>query len=109
MDTGRRESSIQRGIRLALSERFVLWRNNSGVATFPDGSIVRYGVGDGGSDLIGIERGTGRFVAVECKNAKNKLTPKQAQFLELVRNCGGIAVVARSVEDVEFLQKNLTP
>ena len=31
----------------------VLWRNNSGVAFYPDGSRVKYGVGDGGSDLIG--------------------------------------------------------
>lgn len=44
----------------------------------------------------------GRAVAIEVKSprARRGLTPEQARELQLVRAAGGIAVVARSLEDV---------
>ncbi len=52
----------------------------------------------GVSDLIGWTEG-GRFVAVEVKGPRGRVTAEQAAFLDLVRRSGGLAGVARSVED----------
>ena len=54
----------------------------------------------GVSDLLGIWRG--RFLAIEVKTLKPKKYPskEQRQFLKDVADAGGIAVLARSVEDV---------
>lgn len=52
---------------------------------------------EGMSDLIGWSKG--RFVAIECKNGRNKLTEPQAAFIRAVQNSGGLAGVAYSVED----------
>lgn len=107
---GTRESAVQDEIRLAVGERtgVVLWRNNVGVAehwrpgaTKPD--YVRYGLGNGSSDLIGIVRrddGVGIFVALEVKNRLvDVMTPEQLQWQALVRQHGGVARVVRSVPE----------
>lgn len=94
-----KESTIQTAIRLELGrvEGLVLWRNNSGMAMLSGGHRVRFGVGDGGADLIGIYRG--RFLAAEIKSASGRSSAKQKRFGELVRRLGGEHVVLRSVED----------
>ncbi len=53
----------------------------------------------GVSDIIGIF--DGKFLAIEVKTEKGKLSEHQVEFLDRVRENGGIAIVARSVEDVE--------
>jgi len=53
----------------------------------------------GVSDIIGIYKG--RFLAIEVKTAKGKLTVAQVTFQHTVQQEGGIAFVARSVQDVE--------
>ena len=50
---------------------------------------IKYGVGDWGSDLIGITH-DGRFLAIECKSEKGKPTPEQLNFLHRVNEMGGI-------------------
>ena len=52
------------------------------------------------SDIIGVQAGTGRFVAVEVKSARGKATQGQSKFLTDIRAAGGIAVVASCIEDV---------
>ena len=39
------------------------------------------------------------FTSIEVKTASNRLTPEQQQWLDAVQAAGGIAGVARSVED----------
>ncbi len=92
------EGAISDAIRLALSDAgIVAWRNNVGVATMPNGSVVRFGVGgNGGSDLIGLH--AGRFLAIEVKTPHGKVTEEQARFGALVERYGGVFVVLRSVE-----------
>jgi hypothetical protein len=51
------------------------------------------------SDIIG-QMMDGRFLAIECKSAKGRLTDDQAAFLDTVRRHGGVAFMARAVEDV---------
>ena len=55
----------------------------------------------GVSDLIGWTHG--RFVAVEVKGPRGRITDEQAAFLELVRRSGGLAGVARSVDDARAI------
>ena len=52
----------------------------------------------GVSDLIGWASG-GRFAAVEVKASRGRVTDEQAAFIDLVRRSGGLAGVARSVEE----------
>jgi hypothetical protein len=52
----------------------------------------------GVSDLLGIWKA--RFIAIEVKVPKQYPSKEQKQFLKDVADAGGIAVLARSVEDV---------
>lgn len=52
----------------------------------------------GTSDILGIFYQ--RFLAIEVKSKTGKLSDAQCAFLEAVKNNGGIAFVARSVDDV---------
>lgn len=54
----------------------------------------------GASDVIGQIKGTGQFLAVEVKRPSGELTDDQRAFLQKVREAGGVAIVARSVDDV---------
>jgi len=97
-----RESDVQVSVRLVFGQAdgFVVWRNNQGLAEYEDYK-VRYGVAEGGSDLLGIAPG-GLFLAVEVKRPKNKRTQdNQRRFLELVLQLGGVACVCRSKEQAE--------
>ena len=101
------ESDIQRSIMLALSQAgCLIWRNNSGILKNPAGIPIKFGIGNpGGSDLIGIAPG-GRFIAIEVKTPKGRATPEQIRFIEAVKKHGGIAGIARSVEDALSLINN---
>ena len=105
------ERDIQSAILLALSRGPTrLLRINAGVAW--QGTVIErtpqrlvlarpYAIrlaAPGVSDLIGWTEG-GRFVAVEVKGPRGRVTAEQAAFLDLVRRSGGLAGVARSVED----------
>jgi len=67
----------------------------------------------GSSDLIGWRSVTVRpedvgrrlavFVAIEAKTGGARLTKEQRAFVEAVRAAGGLAGVARSVEDAAAL------
>jgi len=78
------------------------WRNNSGavkVGTPEASRYVRYGR-KGSSDILGI-LDDGRFLAIEVKSAKGKATPEQVEFLADITKRGGVAFVARSIEDID--------
>lgn len=96
------ETDLMQAIRLALGRErdLVLWRNNVGVARpHPDQRPVRYGLCVGSSDLVGILAPAGRFFALEIKTPTGRATTEQGLFLALVRQRGGFAAIARSVDD----------
>ena len=99
------EAELMREIQLVatgLGAR--LFRNNVGMATSSTGSIIRFGLAVGSSDLIGWTA-TGKFLAIEVKRPYGKPTKDQRRFLDAVITAGGIAGVARSVEDaVEIIR-----
>lgn len=53
----------------------------------------------GVSDILGLLP-DGRFMAIEVKSRYGKVSPEQNQFIYDVNKSGGIAFIARSVQDV---------
>ena len=79
-----------------------VWRVNSGVAQYQYGaktSYVRFNTARGMSDIMGILK-TGRTLAVEVKTRTGKVHDHQQAFLDDINHGGGLAFVARSVDDV---------
>ena len=106
------EQTIQQQIRLQCSRGPVrLYRNNCGVLRDQRGVPVRYGLQPGSGDLIGwrtitigpemVGQQVAVFASIEVKSATGRLRPEQRQWMEAVQAAGGIAGVARSVEDAE--------
>lgn len=52
------------------------------------------------SDILGMLKG-GKMFAIEAKRAGQKPMPHQQQFLDLIKDGGGLAGVARSIEDAD--------
>jgi len=106
------ETRLMHMVMLALSEAGCLvWRNNTGQAwhgkvihkagqqvTLTDARMQPYGICVRSSDLIGIAP-CGRFLAVEVKTATGRVSKEQQTFIDAVRRSGGIAGIARSVDD----------
>jgi len=104
------EQQIQQEIRLTCSTGATrLFRNNTGTLRDANGRPVQFGLCKGSADLIGYRSiaitpdmvGTtvAVFLSIEVKTATGKLRPEQQQWLDAVQAAGGIAGVARSVED----------
>ena len=121
------EHVIQQQILLAHGSGSVrLWRNNVGTgwagqatkvtggnlravsqALRPGDVVIRQGrplhagLCVGSSDLIGYRQvdGIAQFVALEVKSATGRATKEQVQFLDHIQAAGGLAGIARSVED----------
>lgn len=103
------ETTLMHSIMLA-NHGARLFRNNTGAIKDADGRLVRFGLCKGSSDLIGFKSVTitpemvGRkvaiFTAVEVKTPAGKPTPEQLNFVTRVKEQGGLAGIARSVEDV---------
>ena len=106
------ETTLQQQIRLAVGTRsdLRLFRNNTG--TLPDprtGRPVQFGLARGSADLIGwrsvvvtpdmVGQRIAVFTSIEVKTATGRLRPEQQAWLGVVQGAGGIAGVARSVED----------
>src|SRR5262249_53998328 len=84
--------------------QIVSWRCNSGaIAGTYRGKrrFVRFSTMPGLSDILGVLRPAGRLLAVEVKRPGQKPTPEQAAFLDLIRACGGLAIVVRSDRELE--------
>jgi hypothetical protein len=76
-----------------------VWRNNTGALRDKKNRPVFFGK-TGSSDILGVLPG-GRFIAVECKAPKGRLSDRQIAFLNEIERMGGVAVVAKSVDDIE--------
>ena len=98
------EAIVQSSILKALAlHPAVAWhgRFNSGASTVGEGKalrFVRYNTVAGCSDILG-QLIDGRFLAIEVKRPSGKVTPDQAVFLAKVQKNGGVAFVARSVDE----------
>ena len=109
------EAAIQQDIRLALGQcpGIKTFRNNVGAIKDRNNRFVRYGLVTGSADLIGwqsvviteamVGQRFARFLSVEVKTPTGRLSPEQETWRQAVLKAGGIAVVARSVDDIKFL------
>ena len=108
------EQTIQQEIRLQCSRGPVrLHRNNTGTLKDQHGRPVTFGLAKGSADLIGwrtitvtpdmVGQQVAVFLSIEVKTPTGRLRPEQQQWLEAVQAAGGIAGVARSVEDAQTL------
>ena len=106
------EQHIQQHIRLTCSKGSTrLFRNNVGRLPDPrSGRWVEFGVGGkGAGDLLGwrtvtitpdmVGQQVAVFTSIEVKTPTGRIRPEQQQWLDAVQAAGGIAGVARSVED----------
>ena len=120
-EAGRSEAAVQADIRLAASQRgdLVLWRNNSGAYQNDQGQWVRYGLNNESAqqnkrmksaDLIGIHRGSGRFVSIEVKRPGWKHSDAserdraQAAWAATVAAMGGVALRVTSAQSIRDLE-----
>ncbi len=108
------EQQIQQEIRIACSNGDTrLFRNNTGTLKDQSGRPVSFGLCKGSADLIGwttrtitpemVGQQVAVFTSIEVKTATGRLRPEQQQWLDAVQAAGGIAGVARSVEDAQGL------
>jgi hypothetical protein len=118
------EQNTQQSIRLALSsgdsrvfrQNVGLAWSGSSVVRLPNGKVliedarpIHVGLCKGSSDLIGWKTVTitpdmvgsqvAVFLAVEVKGPKTRISPEQTNFIDRVASAGGLAGIARSVED----------
>ena len=106
------ETILQQRIRLALGTNpdARMFRNQ--VGSLPDprtGRLVTFGLTRGSADLIGWRTVTvtpamvgtrlAIFTSIEVKTPTGRVRPEQQAWLEAVQQAGGIAGVARSVND----------
>jgi hypothetical protein len=77
------------------------WRRTVGGGRLRSGSWVNFGQ-EGHSDIQGFMK-DGRFMAIECKMPRERATNAQDKFLNDVLSSGGVAGIARSVEDAKAI------
>lgn len=92
------ETTIMFAVRQALvaSGHVMIFRNNTG---FDRERKVRYGLGLGGSDLVGLLKPSGRFCGFEVKTPTGRVSAEQKMWAEAVRHAGGFVAVVRSPDD----------
>jgi hypothetical protein len=112
------EQTIQQRIRIACSTGNTrLFRNNTGTLKDANGRPVQFGLCKGSADLIGWRTVTitpemvgstvAVFLSIEVKTPTGRLRHEQRQWLDAVQAAGGIAGVARSVEDAATLLRDV--
>jgi hypothetical protein len=75
------------------------WNNPTGAVEVRLGQWLHFGR-KGSADILGCLPG-GRFLAIEVKAPGGRLSPGQREFLETIKQQGGMAVVAKSYRDIE--------
>lgn len=114
------ETTLQQQIRLALGmhPQTRLFRNQ--VGSLPDprtGRLVTFGLAKGSADLIGwrtvtitldmVGQQVAVFTSIEVKTPTGRVRPEQTAWLQAVHGAGGIAGVARSVDDATAILADL--
>lgn len=104
------ETQLSLAIREALlaSGRVLLWRNNTGKLQDRNGRWITFGLGVGSADIIGLLKGSGRFLGFEVKLPGKKLTSEQEAWHRVVNASGGFAVVVHSVEEAMISLSTIT-
>jgi hypothetical protein len=110
------ETDLQQRIRLALGTRSDLRLFRNQVGQLPDprtGRPVQFGLARGSADLIGwrtitvtpemVGQRIAVFTSVEVKTERGHVRPEQHAWQRTVSAAGGIAGIARSIQDANDL------
>ena len=110
------ETTLQQQIRLALGTRSDLRLFRNQVGQLPDprtGRPVQFGLARGSADLIGwriititpgmVGSQLAVFTSIEVKTPTGRIRPEQHAWMAAVSGAGGIAGIARSVQDANDL------
>lgn len=73
-------------------------RINSGALKL-EGRYVRFNSGESTLDIMGVAQG--KPFAIEVKSSTGRLKAGQLETIERIKAAGGLAFVARSIDDVE--------
>ena len=93
------EQEVQNEIRVGLSKAgHMVFRTNVGKVRMMDGRWFDTGLPKGHPDLYGF-RSDGQIFYIEVKNEKGRVRPAQEKFIEVVKQRGALAGVARSLEE----------
>lgn len=101
-----KESDIMRLVQMrvtSLGHRVM--RNNVGMAWDRAGTPIRFGLGVGSGDLIGLTR-KGRFLSIEVKTPKGRVSDEQLAWMSMVKSMGGLAFIIREPSEVDVLLAN---
>lgn len=117
------EGEFSNRLLLALPKHVRLFRNNvglgwvgkvikrlSGVLVIKDPRPLHAGLCEGSSDHIGwtetaitpemVGQKVAIFTAVETKTKRGRVSPEQSNFIDRVKEAGGIAFIARDLSDM---------
>jgi hypothetical protein len=109
--TYKSEADLLADIRIEIGtmHEIRLFRNNVGVLIDNKGQHVAFGLCPGSSDLIGwksvvvtpdmVGKRFAVFLAIETKAQRGRLSDKQQRFIATVKEHGGLAGEARTLED----------
>jgi hypothetical protein len=75
------------------------WNNPSGAVCIAPDRWLHFGK-KGSADILGCLP-DGRFLAVECKAERGRLSPEQRQFLADIKAPGGLALVVRGWRELD--------
>ena len=78
---------------------WICWRQNN-VAVCDKGQFRRFVGLKGVSDVIGFNATDGRFLAVEIKVGRDRLSAEQENFLQSVNRAGGLGLIVRHANDL---------
>ena len=93
------EQEVQNEIRVGLTKAgHMVFRTNVGKVRMMDGRWFDTGLPKGHPDLYGF-RSDGQIFYIEVKNEKGRVRPEQKKFIEVVRERGAKAGVARSLKE----------
>lgn len=93
------EQEVQNEIRVGLTKAgHMVFRTNVGKVKMMDGRWFDTGLPKGHPDLYGF-RSDGQIFYIEVKNEKGRVRLAQEKFIEVVKQRGALAGVARSLEE----------
>lgn len=75
-----------------------VWRNNTGSYKPDEKRFLRFGK-KGSGDIIGMTR-DGRFLSVEVKVGRDRVSKTQLEFMDEVIERGGLALVIHNFDDL---------
>lgn len=105
------EKTIENHILIYLKSRGIFaWKNQSVGVFDPVKKIYRKSKNpfhlNGTSDIIGIYKG--KMLAIEVKSNRGVVSEEQKEFINNINKLGGIAFIARSLDDVVEKLSNLS-